>query len=151
MPDGDVFTKRTFVCKGERRGATSGKMLVVFAELLPDGGLGESRLYQPKGILAHSGGVYEIEASDNSIHIRTVRFLRTYEDESARKEWQALTQLDRAEIKSERLEKKDGLRDELAEALLPWRKIYQNTIGRDRTTALELMVLRALRKRVPPK
>jgi hypothetical protein len=134
------------VCVGKIR--SRNLVCWVFKTILPDGNVGEERLYSAKNLKAISvGSVYEVEtdADDSTrIYVNSARWLRVWSNEEEAAVWQAAAAaFDTTELARKR-EKQETSRKLPLEVLRPLREEYWRTNAAGRL-AIEVRVLAYLR------
>jgi hypothetical protein len=143
MAEEKKMERRRFACMGNRLQGDENSLSVVLVELdaggRPKNGTGRYYALKKTTRIFHCGAVYSLEADDTSIRPSTYRWEGRYEGPE-RAQWEADERIDQSRLEMLRRNKKAGEDSDLLDALLPWRKIYFNTIGRDRRVALELIV-----------
>ena len=149
-PETQPFNLREYVCVGRRLADASdlsnSELFVQFYELHEGAWTDKRHFYSLKPFRhCFPGNVYKVEANDEQVRPSTIRYARHWEDSSEVAEWQAATTLAEAISEERKENKRSGSNDELLRALEPYRKMYQNLIASSRRTALELIVLKALR------
>ena len=146
-----VIPEKLFVCTGVRLKANSKTDLLIGFDELGDGDeRGKERLFTFARSMAyyHAGAVYSIECpTETTIYPKSGRFVRRYEDGALTASWEALSEAAQASADAEKLRKRETARlRALLVALRPLRSEYARALPRQRT-ALEVLVLEALRRR----
>lgn len=128
---------------GGKKGAY--KPAVVLRRVGDDGTLGKrDEVYLSKNLQrAVVGGVYEMEASEDTIHPSTFTYKERWHDEAAVAEWQATSRAAEIVEAAERRERNDSEPIAL-ELLRPLRRAYSRTNWNGKM-ALEVLVLNYLR------
>jgi hypothetical protein len=144
----DAKPRIALVCTGKTY-LQSGAIGLVFAEVTPEGALGNERIYDQKNLKrVRAGSVYDIEidpANFRSIYPASIRWLHLWKDEAQIAVWQTLVDAFDTRDLAVKQERKQTGRKLPLERLAPLREHYWSTNSAGRL-AIEVRVLAYLRQ-----